>query len=332
MIPGKVVATYSNGDVSIDYQGLRNTDEPMQVDTSFDMGSVTKIMCTTSIVMLLVQSGKLSLRDTVATYLPEWSTKEKERITIKDLLEHQSGLNEWAPIYLKFSHKEEAHQYIASTPLKYPVGSGRRYSDLGFMTLGLIIETIYKKSLDEIFLHEIAKPLGLKSTQFKSPVALNNVAISSLGDRFEREMVMSGKPYPVDLEIPAHYQWRESYLSGEINDGNSFKVFNGISGHAGLFSTVTDMINYSRAFMTESTFFDPEVIRAFTLPGRDPIQGLGFRNWRNGTFIGHTGFPGVAIAIDIEHERAIALATNRLVSEGTPAPTDEILKEYLSDE
>lgn len=332
MIPGKVVATYSNGDINIECQGFRNTDEPMLVDTNFDMGSVTKIMCTTSIFMLLVQSGKLSLRDTVSTYLPEWSSKEKERITIKDLLEHQSGLNEWVPLYLKFSHKEEAHQYIASSPLKYAVGEGRHYSDLGFMTLGLIVETIYKKPLDEIFLDEIANPLGLISTQFKKPVALNNVAISSLGDRFEREMVMSGKPYPVDIEIPTHYQWRESYLSGEVNDGNSFKVFNGISGHAGLFSTVTDMITYSRALMTESTFFDPEVIHAFTSPGRDPIQGLGFRNWKNGRYIGHTGFPGIAIAIDIENERATALATNRLVSEGTPAPTDEILKEYLSDE
>lgn len=186
MIPGKVVGISTQGERSFEIVGLRNEQEPMERETSFDLGSVTKIVATTSIIIKMVGAKEIKLDTRVSEILPEWSRNDKREITITDLLEHQSGLNEWKPLYISHTSRESAFTDIAESPLKYLPRSGRHYSDLGFITLGRIIETIKKSSLDSIFNEEIARPLNLMNTQFASPKNRENVAFSSLGDRIEK--------------------------------------------------------------------------------------------------------------------------------------------------
>ena len=330
MIPGKVVGISHNGERKFQISGLRNEDQPMELETAFDIGSVTKIVSTTSIIMKMVYEEVLNLDTRVCEILPQWSSEEKSKITITDLLEHQSGLNEWKPLYINHATKEAALGDIAESPLKYPIGTGRHYSDLGFITLGQIIEVAKKRPIDAIFQSEIAEPLKLTQTRYVSPANLSNVAATSLGDRIEKEMVDTQKPYPVDVSSAEFAGWRDHRLAGEINDGNAFHIFNSVSGHAGLFSTVGDLLTFGEHLLAGQGFFHPENVQLFTSARRDPMQGLGFRNWRAGKYIGHTGFPGVAIAIDLHEKSVIALMTNRISVDGTPTPTDQLLSEYFS--
>lgn len=332
MNPGKVVGISRNGSSSFTVSGNRNHVSEMTVETSFDAASITKIISTTAVIMRLRDQMRVSLEDKVAEYLPLWASNEKSSITIKDLLTHRSGLNEWVPLYLRYHDADSAHEYIGQSPLKYPVGQSRHYSDLGFMTLGKIIEVIVKEPLDDVFAEMIAAPLQLNSTQYSKPASPENVAISSLGDRFERQMVLTQSPYPIDLEIPADISWREHWLSGEVNDGNAFKTLNSVSGHAGLFTTVSDMVTFGQSLLSPNTFFSEEVLSEFLAPSPDSIQLSGFRTWRDGNYFGHTGFTGMALAINPRRNEVVALGTNRLVADGLPTPTDELLEEYFSDE
>lgn len=334
MIPGKVVGISRNGESTFTATGNRNEDCEMNVETSFDAASITKIIATTAILMRLRDENQVMLDDKAAAYLPLWASNEKSLITIKDLLQHRSGLNEWAPLYLQYQDQdqERVHEFIAQSPLKYQVGLSRRYSDLGFMTLGKIIEVIANKPLDAVFAEMIADPLQLNSTRYSKPVSPENVAISSLGDRFERQMVLTQSPYPIDFEIPADFHWREYWLSGEVNDGNAFKTFGSISGHAGLFTSVPDMVKFGELLLSPNEFFSEEVLSEFLTPSPDPIQLSGFRTWDDGTYFGHTGFTGMALAVNSRSSEVIAIGSNRLVADGVPTPTDELLEEYLSDE
>lgn len=332
MIPGKVVGIWRNGESSFTADGNRNLDSEMGVETTFDAASITKIIATTAILMRLSDEKQVMLDDKVATYLSLWAGKDKSLITIKDLLQHRSGLNEWAPLYLQYQNSESGHEFIARSSLKYPVGQSRKYSDLGFMTLGKIIEVITNKPLDAVFAEMIARPMNLSSTQYSNPVNPENVAISSLGDRFERQMVLTQIPYPIDLEIPADLQWRDYWLSGEVNDGNAFKTFGSVSGHAGLFTSVPDMVKFGESLLSPNKFFSKEVLSEFLTPSPDPIQLSGFRTWNDGIYFGHTGFTGMALAVNSRRNEVIAIGSNRLVSDGVPTPTDELLKEHLSDE
>lgn len=329
MIPGKVVGISVRGHRTYEIHGLRNESDPMKRDTSFDVGSVTKIISTTSILMKMASNKRINLQSKVAEFLPSWRNLDKSDVTIEDLLTHHSGLNEWKPIYINHDTRDNAHEDIAVANLKYPRGSARHYSDLGFMTLGRIIEVIAGESLDLVFAREIAQPLSLTQTQYASPKDKLNVAATSWGDRIEREMVDTGVPYPVSVTSGQFSRWRDYRLVGEVNDGNAFHLFNGISGHAGLFATVDDFLTYGEALMKSKDFFDPALVDLFTQPGRDAMQGMGFRNWKSGQYVGHTGFPGVALAIDLKAERVVALMTNRLVVDGALTPTDQLLSEYL---
>ena len=332
MIPGRVVAISRNGESHVICQGNRNLEDEMTSETSFDAASITKIMSTTAIMMRLREEKLVSLEDKVAQYLPLWAANEKSSITIKNLLQHRSGLNEWVPLYLQYQNSESAHEFIGHSPLKYPVGQSRHYSDLGFMTLGKIIEVITERRLDDVFAQKIAAPLKLTSTQYIKPVNPENVAISSLGDRFERQMVLTQNPYSIELDIPADIQWREHWLNGEVNDGNAFKTFGSVSGHAGLFTSVPDMVKFGESLLSPDTFFSREVLTEFLTTSADLIQLSGFRTWKDGEYFGHTGFTGMALAINSHRNEVVAFGSNRLVADGVPTPTDELLKEYLVDE
>jgi CubicO group peptidase (beta-lactamase class C family) len=277
--------------------------------------------------MKLVEKQEIALDDEVAKFLPEWDSYPKV-VTLRDLLEHQSGLTEWRPLYISQKSADSARQVIASQGYKH--SSGRHYSDLGFITLGNVIRQVLATDLESAFKEWISTPLGLASTQFVKPVDITNVFASSYGDQAEMEMIRSQIPYPTTEKFEDFSQWRSGILQGEVNDGNSFHLYKGVSGHAGLFSTAADLLKYGeeilKSFKGEG-YFDQKILSTFLTVGRDPMQGLGFRNWiHNGDveYWGHTGFPGVTLSLSPHHHSVVVLLTNRLLTREVPEKTEDI--------
>jgi CubicO group peptidase (beta-lactamase class C family) len=327
MTLGKIIAESVHGLRTIQCEGLRNETLPVDDSTACDLGSITKIISTTSIIMKLVETKNLALDHEVKRYLPEWSAYPRPGITVADLLEHQAGLNEWRPLYISQQGPTDARTVIANQGHKY--SEGRHYSDLGFITLGNIIIEILNTSLDVAFTELVGTPLALSSTKFAHPVDASNVFASSYGDRAELEMVRSQVPYST-VEIAEDFSgWRNQILEGEVNDGNCFHIYGGVSGHAGLFSTAADLLTYGEAILASlngNGYFDSQVLSTFLTVGRDPVQGYGFRTWEHEGEIeywGHTGFPGTALGIDVKSDSVAVLLTNRLLTrEQTPKTED----------
>jgi CubicO group peptidase (beta-lactamase class C family) len=330
-MPNHVLAYVTSDSVEITATGHRQKigDElEMTPNTNFDLGSITKILCTTSILMKFVENNEVKLLDPVSRFLPNWNSSEKSTITIKNLLEHQSGLNEWRPLYISADSPKHIHELIAVDPLKYSPNSGRHYSDLGFITLGLLIETVSQASLEEVFSEIIAKPLALIATQFKKPADTNNVAATSIGDVIEKRMVETGSPYPVTELTTKFNEWRTNILVGEVNDGNSFHGFHGVAGHAGLFSNASDLATYLQEIISSMQgegYFSQRVLNQFLTLSPDPMQAVGFRTWviSGQTFFGHTGFPGVAVAFT-EEGTGLVYLSNRIHTEGEFPTTDSL--------
>lgn len=328
MTLGKITASSVAGERIIECLGMRNETLSVNESTACDLGSITKIISTTSIIMKLVEAKSLVLNDVVSRYLPEWSTYARHGVTVADLLEHQAGLNEWRPLYISQENPTAARLAIAREGYKYSLG--RHYSDLGFITLGNIITEILAMTLDEAFKELVATPLSLTSTQFVHPSDASNVFASSYGDRAELEMVRNQTPYSTVESAEDFSGWRTYILEGEINDGNAFHLYGGISGHAGLFSTATDLLMYGEAILESlngNGYFDSHVLNSFLTVGRDPIQGLGFRTWEHEGEIeywGHTGFPGTAFGINPSSKSVAVLMTNRLLTDEHIPKTDEL--------
>lgn len=332
--PGIVIGTSISGGRTISANGYRSsldTENPLNMlaDTSFDLASLTKIVATTSSLMELVALKELSVDDSVSQYLPAWNTSEKKAITIRHLLEHRSGLWEWRPLYISATDPDAAHALIAKAPLRYEVNTVRRYSDLGFITLGAVITAITGKTLIESVNELSLNKLPLAATRFAAPRDIDNVAATSRGDRYEKAMVDTKMPYPV-VESSQDFQgWRTRILSGEVNDGNAFHLFKGVSSHAGLFSNADDLLSVG-----ESLLNSPE-LEFFTEVGIDPDAHLGFRSWVDthgscgARFYGHTGFTGVIIALSPLHNAVFVGLSNRLHTDGEIIPTEDIFAPHI---
>lgn len=334
--PGMVIGTSISGNCTISASGYRSsldTENPLKMlpDTSFDLASLTKIVATTSSLMELVALNELSVDDSVSQYLPAWNTSEKRAITIRHLLEHRSGLWEWRPLYISAADPDAAHALIAKAPLRYAVNTERRYSDLGFITLGAVITAITGKTLMESVNELSLSKLPLTSTRFVSPLDMNNVAATSRGDRYEKAMVDTKIPYPVQESSEDFKGWRTRILIGEVNDGNAFHLFKGTSSHAGLFSNADGLLSFG-----ESLLHSPE-LQSFTEVGVDPDSHLGFRSWVDthgscsARFYGHTGFTGVMLAISPLHKAVFVGLSNRLHTDVEITPTEEIFSLNLKE-
>ena len=342
-VPGLVFGLSVKGKRSIDAYGHRqvfgvDSPLPMTVDTSFDAGSITKIIATTSSLMRLVDSNEISLDDRASTFLGAWAGTEREDITLRDLLLHRSGLWEWRPLYIAFQDGPDIVQKIASIPLRYPVNQDRHYSDLGFISLGQILISVSGEELAESADRLVFELLGMSATHYATPPLGAPIAATSLGDRIEKEMVISKIPFPVPEEATEFARWRTQVLVGEVNDGNAFHLFGGISGHAGVFTNAEDLLIFGESInagMRGEGSYSQKVLREFLRTGPDTGQQLGFRSWSdtyNGCtseFFGHTGFPGVVVAFSPSHDCVATLLTNRIHVEGEIPVTEKLWQPFL---
>lgn len=337
-IPGAVIEVKKDGQIiyehaygyasKYDYDHkLLSAPEEMTVGHLFDIASLTKVIGTTTAVMLLVDRGKISVDDPVSKYINAFSTPDKREITIRHLLTHTAGLYEWYPLYYRASDKTESYKLIGELPLMFPVGAQRRYSDLGFVLLGEIVETVSHLSLDKFMEQNIFLPLQMSHTTFNPLLKGNfkNIAATSHGNPYEKRMVYdSTLGFKIKEIDPEKWNgWRTYTLKGEVNDGNAWYANGGISGAAGLFSTADDLqmlvdMLINKGMAGSRRFISEKTINSFL--NKDKFNnGLGWmmdpdnsfmKNAPAGTF-GHTGFTGTSIVVIPDQKLSVILLINR---------------------
>ncbi|MBU4483800.1 beta-lactamase family protein [bacterium] len=295
--------------------------------THYDLSSLTKVLSTTTLAMHLVADGLLKLDETVYDWLAGARQPIHRKITVKHLLNHSSGLPAWQPFYREVpldmigtaDGKQLMLESCYSEPATYELGLKSVYSDIGFMILGRIVEEAGSAPLDELFTKRIAKPLGLKNTFY----------VRVLGSPLGSTPKKSGKEKERRFAPTEDCPWREKVVRGEVNDQNAY-AFGGIVGHSGLFSTVTDVniiiSELVKSYRGESDFLPQEVVKTFidfetkftkeestwllgwdTPSPRDSAAGQYFSK----KSIGHLGYTGCSISIDLEQDYWVILLSNR---------------------
>lgn len=301
--------------------------EVMTTDDMFDLASLTKVVGTTNSIMLLVDRGLIKVDDPVGKYIPAFNVGEKKQITIRNLLTHTAGLITWYPLFYRVSNKQDVYQLIDELPLAFPVGKVRKYSDLGFILLGEIIEKVSGMSLDQFDQKNIFTLLGMNHTTY-NPIAtgrFKKFAATSHGNPYETRMVHDTSLGFVFKEInPNQWNgWRTFTLRGEVNDGNAWYALHGVSGHAGLFSTIDDLQKLVDMLIHDGKvgskqFISKKTLQLF-LTKDDFKNGLGWmmdpddsfmKNAPAGSF-GHTGFTGTSIAVVPSLDISVVILINR---------------------
>lgn len=269
--------------------------------TLYDLASLTKVIATTAGVMALHDDGKLDLAARVVRYLPEFGGGWNDSVTVEQLLTHRSGLPPSRDIYRIAHSASAARAAILRTPVEGIPGRRYAYSDIGADVLGYLIEAVAQQPLD-VFLHNrVFGPLRMHNTFFRPADSLYYRTAPT-----------------------AEYSTRGSPLRGVVHDGNAYAM-GGVAGHAGLFSTASDlaifaqmMLNHGR-YQDVQVFSDPTVTR-FTRRtvghralGWDTAEGdFGSGLYLSPRAYGHTGFTGTSIWIDPDRDMFMILLTNRV--------------------
>jgi serine-type D-Ala-D-Ala carboxypeptidase len=290
------------------------------LDTIYDLASLTKPLITGLLAAQLTEGDGLKLDEEVRHYLPEFDEADKRVITVRHLLTHTSGLAPWRPLYITtHGRREEALSVIAAEPLESRPGAHVRYSDLGFITLGFLLEKISGAPLAELARREIFEPLGLGRTFFNPEMALQTeTAACETGNLYERRMCEG-------MKLGESYaSWREQLVWGEVHDGNAF-FLGGAAGHAGLFSTARETLVLAEQFLyARTTLLKAETCTLFHTNMTEGMEEARSFAWQLAATkdstagpdlplmsFGHNGFTGTSCWIDPEHERIFLLFTNR---------------------
>ena len=303
-----------------DYEGRRLASPPlMRINTMFDMASVTKVMGTTMAMMLLVDRGRIELDAPVWRYLPDFRGPHLDSITVRQLLQHASGLVQWQPLYYHAANSAQTYAVIRQMPLGWGVGEARHYSDLGFMLLGYIVERVSGQRLDRFLDDNLYGPLRLKSTAFIPRAhGFREFAATEQGNVYERHMVYDSTFGYRYLGDPTAWNgWRQHVLIGEVDDGNSYYANGGIAGHAGLFSTAGDLRVLLELLLNRGSCAGRQCIRPSTVDAfltLDKYQN--YLGWQAPAYLpagsfSHTGFTGTYVAGVPRYGLGIVLLTNR---------------------
>jgi beta-N-acetylhexosaminidase len=275
-------------------------------DTIYDVASLTKVVVTTTLAMAMVDEGRLDLDAPVQGFLPEFQGAGKEKVTVRHLLTHSSGIDWWAPLFEEGGTKQEILLSVCRLPLVSEPGVQEKYSDLGILLLGEILERVSGTRLATLARQRIFEPLALRRTDFNpSPDLLANLAPTEVDPG-------SGQP-----------------LLGVVHDENA-RALGGVAPHAGLFSTAPDLAKFAQMLLFKGVYAHRRIVsraavESFTrrqgLP-EDSFRGLGWDTrseegsssgvlFSPGSF-GHTGFTGTSIWIDPARELFVVLLTNRV--------------------
>ncbi len=291
------------------------------LDTIYDLASLTKVLVTGLLCAKLIERGEITLSGKISRYFEEFDTDEKREITIEILLTHTSGFTAWKPFYLISNLKSEILDAIAAELLENPPNQKVIYSDLNFLTLGFLLEKLCGENLAEIAEKEIFAPLNLKNTFYNPSKELQKrIAASEKGNEFEMQTCIEP-----GYEIRNHQSaFRTQLIWGEVHDGNCY-FMNGVSGHAGLFSTAFETFKIAQQFLAnETTLLNPKTCALFQTnftPNFNEARSIAFQlaetkdstasNALAKDSFGHLGFTGTSLWIEPETERIFILLTNR---------------------
>lgn len=297
------------------------------LDTIYDLASLTKPLVTGLVLASLLERGEIDLDWEVSKMMDEFDRADKRHITVGQLLTHTSGLPAWRPLYITTGgDRERLLNVIAEEELDCLPGTTVRYSDLGFIVLGKLIERIEGATLAEIAQGKIFGPLELKSTFFNPDVKIRSqIAACETGNRHEREKCrdMAG--------ARSFTKWREHLIWGEVHDGNAY-FMGGAAGHAGLFSNARETLRLVEQFIPARTeLLSSEtciLFRTNMTPGLGEARSFAWQ--LAGTVdsaagpalssdsFGHLGFTGTSCWIDARQERVFILLTNRTHAHDLP--------------
>lgn len=316
------------------YDGATLMRKPLKAttETLYDLASNTKMYATNFALQKLVYEGKININDTVAHYLPGFADqpadkiKGKDRLRIVDILHHTAGFpadpqypNKQVAGALYSQDKATTLEMIKRTPLDYAPGSRHVYSDVDYMILGFIIESVTGQPLDKYVEENIYRPLGLTHTVF-----------NPLQKGFQPAQIaateLHGNTRDGVIDFP---NVRTYTLQGEVHDEKAWYSMGGVSGHAGLFSTTGDLAVLMQVMLNGGhynnvTLFDHKTTEAFTRSSQDdPTYGLGWRVNASAAMTptfgmltspqayGHTGWTGTLTVIDPVEHMAIVVLGNK---------------------
>lgn len=280
--------------------GLFGPADAITPDTLYDMASLSKVLGTTMAAFRLMEDGALCLDSTVGDFFDAGA--DHRSITIRQLMTHTSGIA--AHFYLSDFTQDpaDAARVILERPLDYPTGSETVYSCMGYILLGKILEKITGLALDQLVEKCVFQPLAMRKATYHPAGSVACTERDPLTGRF---------------------------LCGVVHDENA-RFLGGISGNAGIFSTLGDMVKFASMLACEGrsragAYLTPSTMRAAThnyTPGMAQNRGLGFQLAGSGSpfmgdlfgpgSFGHTGFTGTSLAVDPENGLFVILLTNRV--------------------
>ena len=293
----------------------RFTYEPnssrVEPGTIFDLASLTKVLATTAAVMRLYDLGQLALNASLAEWLPEFadadaSDTRRSRVTPRMLLDHSSGLPGYARLFESANDRLAMIGASLRQPLTADPGTRAEYSDIGFVILGYLIEKIAGERLDSFCQREIFAPLGMSTAHFCPGQELRTSIPPTEDDR----------------------NFRHRIIQGEVHDENAC-VMGGVAGHAGLFSDAADSLRFARCILSSGLtasgmqLFAAQTVLLFAEAAQQPPGTSRALGWdtpsapsSSGSLfssrsIGHLGFTGTSLWIDLDAGIAITLLTNR---------------------
>ena len=285
---GKLDWVNSSGSVSTD-------------STLYDIASLTKVVGTTTAMMILYDEGKLRLEDPVSMYLPAFSGGWRDSVTLRHLLTHRSGLPAGRDIWRVAMGPQHARQVVLESQLICKPGDCYVYSDLGADLLGMTVEAVSGKALDVFLQERVFAPLHMVSTMFRPADSLR------------------ARIAPTEVTPPRGYPIR-----GEVHDENAYAL-GGVAGHAGLFSTASDLAVFAQMMLNHGELNGVRIVSdsAVTLfthraagsraLGWDTCDGNGgCGSYLSANAYGHTGFTGTSMWIDPDRELFVILLTNRV--------------------
>ncbi len=306
-LPGGVLWLERDGIIyskALGHRALAPQVEPMTTNTIFDAASLTKVIATTPAIALLIERGQLKLDAPVHIYLPEFMGDGRERVTLRHLLTHTSGLRPGLSLAQPWQGASQALQLTCAEKLQSPPGTKFVYSDINFMLLGEIVRRASGEPLDIFAAREIFQPLTMNDTGFRPSTAAR------------------GRIAPTTAT-------NNVYLRGEVHDPTARRM-DGVAGHAGLFTTAADLARFARMLLNGGDLDGTRVFKLETVRLMASVQspatvevrrGLGWdidspysgprgKIFPVGSF-GHTGWTGTSLWIDPFSRTFVIFLSNR---------------------
>jgi CubicO group peptidase (beta-lactamase class C family) len=303
---------------------------PMARETVFDLASLSKVMATSTAILLLFHDYVVTLDDPVAKFLPHFGERDKESVTLRHLLTHSSGLKPWRAFHEALLERERKKgerwigtraardfviEGICRSALVHEPGTAAVYGDLDFIVLGAVVEAVAQQSFEAFCTERIFRPLGLEHTGFLA--ACEEPGEDELSEDLRRRMAAT-----------ENCPWRKRILWGQVHDPNAYAM-GGVAGHAGLFAPADDVLRFGRTILDvwhgRSDVLPGELLRSFLTRQDMPEKSDWALGWdtpseavsSSGRYfsrssVGHLGFTGTSLWIDLEADALIVMLTNRV--------------------